>query len=80
MTAQPKDPGLRQFALDATRRAEEAEARLEELLDVLEGTGITSGMSDAQLRQVLGVVLAEPRHGARHLTTDEVRQRLGLPR
>jgi hypothetical protein len=66
--------------LDATRRAEEAEARLEELLDVLEDTGITSDMSDAQLHQVLGVVLAEPRHGARYLTTDEVRQRLGLPR
>jgi len=79
VTAQPTDPGLRQFASDA-RRAEEAEARLEELLDVLEDTGITSGMSDAQLHQVLGVVLAEPRHGARHLTTDEVRQRLGLPR
>ena len=54
MTAQPTDPGLRQFALDATRRAEEAEARLEELLDPLEDTGITSGMSDAQLHQVPG--------------------------
>jgi len=40
--------------LDATRRAEEAEARLEELLDPLEDTGITSGMSDAQLHQVPG--------------------------
>ena len=80
MTAQPTDPGLRQFVLDATRRAEEAEARLEELLDMLEDTGITSGMSEAQLHQVMGVVLAEPRHGARHLTTDELRQRLGLPR
>lgn len=80
MTAQPTDPGLRQFVLDATRRAEEAEARLEDLLDMLEDTGITSGMSDAQLHQVMGVVLAEPSHGARHLTTDEVRQRLGLPR
>ena len=80
MTAQPAEPGLGKFALDATRRAEEAEARLEELLDVLEDTGITSGMSDAQLHQVLGVVLAEPRHDARHLTTEEVRQRLGLPR
>ena len=80
MTAKPADPGLGKFALDATRRAEKAEARLEELLDVLEDTGITSGVSDAQLRQVLGVVLAEPRDDARHLSTDEVRQRLGLPR
>lgn len=79
MTAQPADPGLGQFA-DATRRAEQAEARLEELLDVLEDAGITSGMSDAQLHQILGVVFAEPDHGARYLTTDEVRQRLGLPR
>lgn len=80
MTAQPADPGLGQFASDAIRRAEEAEARFEELLDVLEDAEITSGMSDAQLHQVLGVVLAEPHHGARYLTIDEVRQRLGLPR
>jgi len=80
VTAQPADPGLRQFAVDATRRAEEAEARLEKLLDVLEDTGITSGMSSEQLYQVLGVVGAEPRHGEKYLTTEEVRQRLGLPR
>jgi hypothetical protein len=80
VTAQPADPGLRQFAVDATRRAEEAEARLEKLLDVLEDTGITSGMSSEQLYQVLGVVGAEPRPGEKYLTTEEVRQRLGLPR
>ena len=77
VTAQPVDP---QFALQATRRAEEAEARLEELLDVLDDTGITSGMSGEQLREVLGVVAPEPGHGGKYLTTDEVRQRLGLPR
>ena len=80
MTAQPADPSHSQFALEATRRAEEAEARLEELLDVLDDTGITSGMSGEQLHQVLGVVAPESGHGGRYLTTDEVRQRLGLPR
>jgi hypothetical protein len=80
VTAQPADPGPRQFALDATCRADEAEARLEELLDVLEDTGITSGMSDEQLRHVLGVVRPGPHHGEKYLTAGEVRQRLGLPR
>ena len=40
---------------------------------MLKDTGITSRMSDAQLHQVLGVVLAEPRYGEKYLTTDEVR-------
>ena len=39
VTAQPADARRSQFALEATRRAEEAEARLEELLDVLDDTG-----------------------------------------
>ena len=79
MTAQPADSGLRQFAVDATHRAEQAEAGLEKLLDVLEDTGITSSMSDEQLHLVLGVVGAEPRPGEKYLTTEEVRRRLGLP-
>jgi hypothetical protein len=80
VTAQPADPRRSEFALEATRRAEEAEGRLEKLLDVLDDTGVTSGMSGEQLHQVLGVVAPEPGHGGKYLTTDEVRQRLGLPR
>jgi hypothetical protein len=75
MSAQPTDP-----ALDATRRAEAAESRAEELLDVLEDTGVITGMSEDQLEQFLGVVLPPRRSGEKSLTTDEVRRRLGLPR
>jgi hypothetical protein len=75
MTAQPADP-----ALEATRRAEAAESRAEELLDVLEDTGVITGMSEEQLQRFLGVVLPERGSGEKTLTTDEVRQSLGLPR
>jgi hypothetical protein len=74
MTAEPAQ------SLDATRRAEAAESRTEELLDVLEDTGVITGMSEEQLQRFLGVVLPPRRSGEKSLTTDEVRQSLGLPR
>lgn len=75
MTAQPTDP-----ALGATRRAEAAESRTEDLLDVLEDTGVIDGMSEDQLQRFLDVVVPPRLAGEKFLTTDEVRQRLGLPR
>jgi hypothetical protein len=37
-------------------------------------------MSEEQLQRFLGVVLPPRRSGEKSLTTDEVRQSLGLPR
>jgi hypothetical protein len=75
VTAQPTDP-----ALEATRRAEAAESRAEELLDVLEDTGVIAAMSEEQLQRFIGVVVPPRRAGEKCLTTDEVRRLLGLPR
>ncbi|MBV9095104.1 MAG: hypothetical protein JO132_14715 [Streptosporangiaceae bacterium] len=63
-------------------RAEEAEATVGELLDALEDTGVTGGLSDEQVQRLLGVLGARParRPGETYLTTEEVRQQLGLPR
>jgi hypothetical protein len=93
MTAQPIEPDepLAQVPASELRRlralariasphelaeAEEA-ARIEEL-DALEVSGHTAELSDQDARRILGVPAL--RGDERYLTTDEVRQHLGLPR